>query len=161
VLAAVARHARLSAGLTNKTLRPDVATFLNVPLTSHTSAHMSYELRRLRFKGLVTRGAGSHTYRLTLLGAKVAVFFTKLYTRCLRPGCPGAPATPRATVTGPYRRGRGHPRARRRDARRASARLNSVLPVTDLQPKRESRVGSCASAGAAPRCVAYGGTASE
>jgi len=35
---------------------------------------------------LVVRISGSHRYRLTELGIKVAVFFTKLYERVFRPG---------------------------------------------------------------------------
>jgi hypothetical protein len=47
---------------------------------------MSYDLRRLRLKGLLLRISGTHTYRLTELGVKVAIFFTKLYERMFRPG---------------------------------------------------------------------------
>jgi len=39
--------------LANKTLRPRVAQFLNRDLESYTSAQMSYDLRRLRLKGLL------------------------------------------------------------------------------------------------------------
>jgi hypothetical protein len=72
--------------LANKTLRPRVAQFLNRDLESYTSAQMSYDLRRLRLKGLLVRIPGSHNYRLTELGTKIAVFFTKLYERVFRPG---------------------------------------------------------------------------
>ena len=47
---------------------------------------MSYDLRRLRLKGLVERVPKSHAYLLTELGAKVAVFCTKLHARLFRPG---------------------------------------------------------------------------
>ena len=47
---------------------------------------MSYDLRRLRLKGLVKRVAKTPQYVLTELGTKVAVFFTKLSTRLDRPG---------------------------------------------------------------------------
>ena len=59
---------------------------MNVPREKYTSAQMSYDLRRLRQKGLVLRIPKSHAYVLTDLGTKVAVFFTKLYTRLFRPG---------------------------------------------------------------------------
>lgn len=72
--------------LTNKTLRPRIAQFLNRDERSYTSAQMSYDLRRLRLKGLIVRLPRSHRYRLTELGNKVAIFFTKLYTRVFRPG---------------------------------------------------------------------------
>jgi hypothetical protein len=86
VLAAVAQHAHLPAGLANRTLRPHVAALLGLPLRAYSSARMSYDLRRLRLKGLLRRRPKSHTYVLTPLGARVAVFFTKLYARCFRPG---------------------------------------------------------------------------
>ena len=47
---------------------------------------MSYDLRRLRLKGLLQRIAQSHRYRLTSLGIKVVTFFTRLYERVFRPG---------------------------------------------------------------------------
>ena len=47
---------------------------------------MSYDLRRLRLKGLVARVPKSQHYVLTELGTKVAVFFTKLSPRVDRPG---------------------------------------------------------------------------
>jgi hypothetical protein len=96
VLAAVAQHAHLPAGLANKTLRPHVAALLGLPLSTYSSARMSYDLRRLRLKGLLRRRPQSHTYVLTPLGARVAVFFTKLYARCFRPGLAAlVPAQPR------------------------------------------------------------------
>ena len=63
-----------------------MAQFLNVSPEAYTSAQMSYDLRRLRLKGLVVRLPKSHTYRLTELGSKIAIFYTKLYQRVFRPG---------------------------------------------------------------------------
>jgi hypothetical protein len=86
LLAALACHGFIPGELTNKTLRPHVAQFLNVSPEAYTSAQMSYDLRRLRLTGLVTRLPNSHTYRLTELGSKIAIFYTKLYQRVFRPG---------------------------------------------------------------------------
>ncbi len=47
---------------------------------------MTYDLRRLRMKGLIERIDNSHRYRLTALGIKVVTFFTKLYHRLFAPG---------------------------------------------------------------------------
>ena len=47
---------------------------------------MTYDLRRLRLKGLLERIGHSHRYRLTVLGIKVVTFFTRLYERIFRPG---------------------------------------------------------------------------
>lgn len=86
LLAALSCQVFTLGELTNKTLRPRVAQLLNLSLEDYTSARMSYDLRRLRLKGLVNRIPGSHSYRLTELGAKVAIFYTKLYERVFRPG---------------------------------------------------------------------------
>jgi len=83
LLAALSCQVFIPGELTNKTLRLRVAQFLN---QKYTSAQMSYDLRRLRLKGLIVRITRSHRYRLTELGIKVAVFFTKLYKRVFRPG---------------------------------------------------------------------------
>ncbi len=78
VMAALASFGHIPAGLSNKSLRQPVSDLLGVPSTEYSSAQMSYDLRRLRLKGLVLRLPKSHDYVLTELGAKVAVFFTKL-----------------------------------------------------------------------------------
>ena len=47
---------------------------------------MTYDLRRLRLKGLLERIGRSHRYRLTALGIRVVTFFTRLHVRIFRPG---------------------------------------------------------------------------
>jgi len=46
---------------------------------------MTYDLRRLRLKGLITRLPHSNTYVLTPDGQRVAIFYTKVHNRLLRP----------------------------------------------------------------------------
>jgi hypothetical protein len=46
---------------------------------------MTYDLRRLRLKGLIHRIPNSHRYTATTYGLKVAFFYSKLYLRILRP----------------------------------------------------------------------------
>ncbi len=46
---------------------------------------MSYDLGRLRLNGLIERIEGTNRYRLTSDGQRVAIFYTKLYQRLLRP----------------------------------------------------------------------------
>jgi hypothetical protein len=46
----------------------------------------TYDLRRLKRKGLIVKIRRSHRYRLTDLGRRVAVLFTKTYGRVLAPG---------------------------------------------------------------------------
>jgi hypothetical protein len=70
------------AGFTNRSLRAQVAGLL---ATTYTSAQMTYDLRRLRRKGLICRQPRSNTYVLTPDGIRVAIFYTKVYNRLLRP----------------------------------------------------------------------------
>jgi hypothetical protein len=70
------------AGFTNKTLRALVAAHLEQP---YNQTKMSYDLRRLRLHGLIQRLPRSNTYVLTAEGIRVAVFYTKLQDRLLRP----------------------------------------------------------------------------
>jgi len=48
---------------------------------------MTYDLRRLRLHGLIERVPHSHRYRITTDGARVAMFYARLYARALRPAC--------------------------------------------------------------------------
>ena len=69
-------------GFTNKSLRPLVAGHLG---PDYSASKMSYDLRRLRLHGLIQRLPHSNTYQLTPEGIRVAVFYTKLQNRLLRP----------------------------------------------------------------------------
>ncbi len=84
LMAALARWGHIPGGLSNRTLRQHVAMLLSDP--AYSSAHMSYDLRRLRLKGVIQRLPQSQTYVLTEFGIKVTQFLTKLYTRLFRPG---------------------------------------------------------------------------
>lgn len=86
VFSALINYSHVPGELRNKTLRPCVAQLMGVPQSEYTCAQMSYDLRRLRLKGLVERLVHSQSYRLTELGAKIATFFVKLYERLFRPG---------------------------------------------------------------------------
>jgi len=52
----------------------------------YTARHATYDLRRLRRKGIIARIPRTHRYRLTQQGRAVAVLFTKTYARVLTPG---------------------------------------------------------------------------
>jgi hypothetical protein len=69
-------------GFTNKSLRGLVAGLLD---QDYSQSQMSYDLRRLRLHGLIQRLPHSNTYHLTPEGIRVAVFYTKLQNRLLRP----------------------------------------------------------------------------
>ena len=66
----------------------------------------SYDLARLRRKGLITRRPHTNTYDLTADGLRFALFYTKVHARVLTPPLtarptPGPTRTPRRT---PHRR---------------------------------------------------------
>ena len=46
---------------------------------------MTYDLRRLRLRGLIQRQAGTHRYQVTPAGLRIAFFYSKLYLRIFRP----------------------------------------------------------------------------
>jgi hypothetical protein len=46
---------------------------------------MSYQLRRLRLRGLIERIDGTHRYRLTEAGIKTALFYTCSLSHVIRP----------------------------------------------------------------------------
>jgi hypothetical protein len=72
----------LVPGFTNRTLRARVSAFLGSP---YSQAQASYDLRRLRLEGLVVRLEHSITYVLTADGQRVAISYTKVHNRLLRP----------------------------------------------------------------------------
>jgi predicted MarR family transcription regulator len=51
----------------------------------YTANQMAYDLTRLRLNGLIERLEGTNTYLLTDDGQRVAVFYTKVHDRILRP----------------------------------------------------------------------------
>jgi hypothetical protein len=71
-----------AAGITNKSLRALMTGLLHTP---YTPGQMTYDLRRLRLTGLIRRIEHTNRYVLTPDGVKVAVFYTKLHNRLLRP----------------------------------------------------------------------------
>ena len=53
--------------------------------TRYSASQMTYDLRRLRLNGLIRRIEHTHTYALTPDGQRIAIFYTKLCNRLLRP----------------------------------------------------------------------------
>lgn len=82
VLQALCGFTHLPRGFHNRELRPHVDALLGRP---YTSAQMTYDLRRLRLKGLIHRIPKTHRYTATSYGLKVAFFYAKLYLRIFRP----------------------------------------------------------------------------
>jgi hypothetical protein len=79
---AITAFTHLPRGFRNRELRPHVEALLGHP---YSAAQMTYDLRRLRLKGLIHRIPNTHRYTATTYGLKVAFFSAKLYLRILRP----------------------------------------------------------------------------
>jgi hypothetical protein len=82
LLQAITGFTHLPGGFRNRTLRPQVEALLGRP---YTRTQMTYDLRRLRLKGVIHRIPNTHRYTATTYGLKVAFFYSKLYLRILRP----------------------------------------------------------------------------
>jgi hypothetical protein len=112
LLACLCSFQHLFAGLTNRTLRPQIAEII----PGYTQGQMTYDLRRLRRKGLIRRIPRTQRYQLTAFGRRTAVFFTETHIRIVNP-------LPRRTRPTTPQGGRRPPPSRSRLARlRARAR---------------------------------------
>src|SRR5499426_847258 len=74
-------------GFRHRELRDHVAQLQSREPDLYPAGSMTYDLRRLRLHGLIERVPRSHRYRITPAGAKVAMFYARLYARALRPAC--------------------------------------------------------------------------
>jgi hypothetical protein len=83
VLASLVGFCHLVEGFTNRQLVARTASLLD---QAYTTRQATYDLRRLKRKGLILKISHSHRYQLTDLGRRVAVLFTKTYGRVLAPG---------------------------------------------------------------------------
>jgi hypothetical protein len=82
LLSALCSFTHLIDGLTNRSLRALVASLI----PGYSARQTTYDLRRLRRKGLIRRIPHTQPYELTGEGRRLAIFFTKTYTRILTPG---------------------------------------------------------------------------
>lgn len=81
---ALTSFSHLAQGLTNQSLRQQVAHLPGLDTAVYTAAQMAYDLRRLRLKGLIQRVARSYRYQLTPYGRRIALPFAKLEARLFR-----------------------------------------------------------------------------
>jgi len=72
-------------GFHNRDLRTLVVDLLGVTADEYTASQMTYDLRRLRWKGLIYRPPKTRRYFLTLHGWKMARLFSRLEARVFRP----------------------------------------------------------------------------
>lgn len=95
----------LPEGFRNATMRAWMAQALGLPAEQYSAGRMTYDLRRLRLHRLIERIPRTQRYQVTDFGKRVALFFTKVHSRILRPGlsqlfdgCPKAPNRAIATA---------------------------------------------------------------
>lgn len=81
LLACLCSYQHLIAGLTNRSLRELIAGLI----PGYGPRQMTYDLRRLRRKGFIQRIPRTQRDELTSEGRRLAVFFTKTYTRIVSP----------------------------------------------------------------------------
>lgn len=86
LLAALVVFRLLPRGFSTGDLRGLLAPLLGLDPASMTQGRMTYDLRRLRLHGIIERIEGTHRYRVTDFGLRIALFFTRTYNRLLRPG---------------------------------------------------------------------------
>ncbi|HXB70875.1 MAG TPA: hypothetical protein VNY05_21755, partial [Candidatus Acidoferrales bacterium] len=85
LLLALTMFHHLIDGFGNHDLRQQVADLLGVTLAQYTPHQMTYDLRRLRLKGLIYRPPKTNRYFVTPYGWKVARLFSRLDARVFRP----------------------------------------------------------------------------
>jgi hypothetical protein len=83
LFAALVGFSFLVNGFSNRQIVARTAALLD---SIYTTRHATYDLRRLRRKGIVARIPKTHRYQLTPEGRAIAVLFTKAYGRVLAPG---------------------------------------------------------------------------
>jgi hypothetical protein len=80
---ALAHTLSAAVGITNRSLRAQMPALLGGG--TYSTSQASYDLTRLRVKGLIERLPGRNVYHLTPDGQRFAIFYTKLHNRLLRP----------------------------------------------------------------------------
>jgi hypothetical protein len=86
LLQALLIHRLLPNGFTNRDLRSLIAPLLGTTIEDISAGKMTYDLRRLRMHGLITRIPKSRRYQLTDTGLHNALLFTHAHDHLLRTG---------------------------------------------------------------------------
>jgi hypothetical protein len=97
------QQSHVPIGFRHRDLRPAIAQLWGRHPARYTAGQMTYDLRRLRLHGLIERVPRSHRYRITPLGARIAVLYVRIYARGFRPAAslptcgthPGSPTLER------------------------------------------------------------------
>ena len=86
LLSALVMFRLLPRGFSHRELKAQLALLLGEDAAAITAGRMTYDLRRLRLHGLITRIPKTHRYRLSDFGLRAALFSTRTYARLIRPG---------------------------------------------------------------------------
>ena len=86
LLQALLIHRLLPNGFTNRELRALIAPLLGTTIEDITAGKMTYDLRRLRAHGLITRIPRTRRYQITDTGLQHALLFTHAHDHLLRTG---------------------------------------------------------------------------
>lgn len=76
----------LPNGFRNRDLRKHVVDLLGTDPCEYHAGKMTYDLRRLRLKGIIARKPHTSEYFLTPYGIRVAQFLARVYARLFQPG---------------------------------------------------------------------------
>jgi hypothetical protein len=85
LMAALTLFLHLPNGIRHRDLRPRVAHLLGLQPEEYSAGKMTYDLRRLRRKGIIARQPGTTKYLLTPYGQRVSLFLTRVHTCLFRP----------------------------------------------------------------------------
>ena len=85
LFAALLRFDLLPQGFRNRELREAVASLCGLSLDDYGAGRMTYDLRRLRLRGLIERLPGTRRYQLTGEGLCVALAYHRTQARVLGP----------------------------------------------------------------------------
>lgn len=90
LLAAMLAFSLLPRGFANRDLRERVAPLLGLPVDEYHRNRTTYDLRRLRLRGLVERVPRTNRHLVTPDGLRVALCYHRLHARVLRPAMSAA-----------------------------------------------------------------------
>lgn len=100
LLSALVLFRLLPCGFKNRDLRRHMAGLLGMTPDEIAPGKMTYDLRRLRLHGLITRLPRSQRYQVTPFGFRAALFLTRSYNRLLRPGLSQLAPSPPPAASG-------------------------------------------------------------
>ncbi len=86
ILAALVSFALNARPFTAAELRPPLARLLDLSPARLSQGRLTYELRRLRHRGLIERLPKTHRYRVTSFGLRTGVFYSRLHDHLFQPG---------------------------------------------------------------------------